>query len=841
MPGQNILPEEIKVRVEEKIEEASEKADKYVQQAGKNFEIETGSVPGAVKNIRENALRCYKEIKTDIFEVVYSALEEGEVRCTLHEVQDLHKKIIEGKNFNLAVGTIVTFLCIAVNVGIMKFVFLAANLSYGFAFFYALVAAILFDVPVYIFSILLKKENGINQVWKYNAVLRLMRNGIVIIYCIYLLSIVSVGRKYEFNYLRFGLMVIPVFTAIAIFICGRLFPPLYVNYMYIENGGKKVRGCSKKRKDIVSRFCSIRKKVCTFYSEEGQFPEDIMAFYQQVIGAIYESDLQMYKEGYLLLKDAAEEKLKYINIEIGKYGIDRGETCSMEDLEEVRDALISLESIDEVLDNEDVKKHFDALKGETRYIEQGKKHIKLLLGLISSFFILTFVLFFLCGKEEVEGYTLVNGFYKNNEPAVLVMLLGNHANAMKMPEDAYYDIEELLDRAVYGGYSCAVVVDSTPTKVELTDGPDFFQEDARNAVILRQRIDERKEKIIDILKNADICADSPEVDLLAALHEAQNIFESNQNYCKAGKQICIVDTGISTAGDLNFVNLDILYSRAEIDEIANRLKNYGGVGVLPDLTGVEVIFIGTAEGLAEAAKPQEISTVDKKYVKDLWQEIINECNADKTEFRAAAGWDTPNIYTEDNDSAYPYVSAITFSHEEAIDFSEIQEEEVPHASQANVEIKLSSEAIGFMPDGNEYLNDTNTRNMLQPLAEDLKKYFEYYPDEKIWIVGTTAAVPKGTTGSVDLSLQRAEAVKNTLVTEFGIREERLVTIGLGAMFPWHVDEYPEDVFDTETAQANRAVWILTPHMETDYFNKLKVAYDNGELLPEAMKKFASLY
>ena len=826
--------------MEEKIKETSKKVDEYVQQAGEDFEIAIGEVKGAVKNINENALKCYKEIKADILKIVYNALEQGEEQCTLHEIQNLHKKIIVGKNINLVVGAIVTFLCITVNVGIMQSIFLTANLSYGLAFFYALIVAVIFDVSIYIFSILLNKENGLSQVWKSGSKLSEI---IVLIWSVcFAIREFYVWKYMKFHHSDFVLMVIPFLTAIAIFVCGWLLPPSYANYIYTGSCGKKVRGCSKKRKELASKSFFLKKKIWEHYFGESMFPKDNSVFCQQITEAICRSDLQKFEEGCSLLKDAAVDKLEYINNEMKKYKGDIEEICSMSDSEEEREALSYLESIDEVFRDEKFKKHFDALKAETKHMEQGEKiHIKVILGLVSCFIMLTIAAYFLCGKEEVKGYIFADGFYKNNDPTVLVMLLGNHANAMEMPEDAYREIEELLDEVVYGGYACVVIVDATPTKIELMDGTDFFQEDAKNAVVLQQRIEKRKEEIIYALKNTDICADSPEVDLLAALHEARNVFESDQDYCKANKQICIVDTGISTAGDLNFVNMDLLCSRPDIEEIAYRLKNYEEVGVLPDLSGVKVTFIGTSEGLAEVAKPQELSTTDKKYIKDLWQEIVGECGADKVEFKAAAGWEIPNIYTEDADSKYPYVSAVTFFHEDVIDFSKIQDGEVSSTPPASVEIKLPSEAIGFRPDGKEYLNKTNAQNMLQPFAEELKKYFEFYPDEKIWIVGTTAAVPKGTTGSIDLSLQRAEVVKNTLVTEFGIQEERVVTIGLGAKFPWHVDEYPNDVFETEIAQANRAVWILTPHMETDYFNKLKAAYDNGELLPEAMQKFASLY
>ncbi len=92
-----------------------------------------------------------------------------------------------------------------------------------------------------------------------------------------------------------------------------------------------------------------------------------------------------------------------------------------------------------------------------------------------------------------------------------------------------------------------------------------------------------------------------------------------------------------------------------------------------------------------------------------------------------------------------------------------------------------------------------------------------------------------------MSFQRAKAVKNTLVNELNIPAEKLLTIGLGCVFPWRVDEFVNGNFDTGIAQANRAVFLLSSSDNTNYFKKLKAAYDNKKLLPESMSRFASIY
>lgn len=452
-----------------------------------------------------------------------------------------------------------------------------------------------------------------------------------------------------------------------------------------------------------------------------------------------------------------------------------------------------------------------------------------------------------CGKKP-DGYTVADGVYINENSTALVLILGKHANAMEIPEDVYYQIEKLLDDTVYGGYICAIIVDSNPTKIELVEDKDFFVEDARNLNILNQRINTRKAEIIKALNEMTAVADSEEVDLLAAIREAKNALSNTQASNAKNKMIVIVDTGISTTGDLNFCDMDFLYGKPNINEIVKHLKDYEGIGVLPDLTGVDVTFIGTADGLAEVAEPQMATTTDKKFIRDLWSSVVTACGANSVTFESAAGWSIPNKYTEDDASEFKYVSVITFFHDRVIELPEIpnynpnspdQQPELP--DPPNVEIRLESQTVGFKPDTASYINEQNAKNTLRPYADELKEFFQYYPNEKIWIVGTTAAVTQGARSGYVLSSKRAEAVKSMLVDEFEIPADKLLTIGVGCVFPWWVDEFPNGIFDTNVAQANRAVFLLSNSDTTNYFQQLKVAYDNNELLPEAMSRFESLY
>lgn len=470
-----------------------------------------------------------------------------------------------------------------------------------------------------------------------------------------------------------------------------------------------------------------------------------------------------------------------------------------------------------------------------------KKSNIILKALLLACFMFSFA-FFLnsCGTSD--------GVLKNDNSTAMVVILGKHANAMKIPEDVYDQIENMLDNVVYGGYICAIISDASPTKIELVEDKNFFVEDAKNTSILEKRIEDRKTKIIKNLKELTVVADSEEVDLLAAFREAKNVLSSSWGSGAKNKMIVVVDTGISTTGDLNFCDMDFLYNKPEINEIVQQLKDYEGTGVLPDLTGVDITFIGTADGLAEVAVPQEVTTTDKIFIKDLWKNVITACGAENISFESAAGWSVPNEYTEDATSEFKYVSVVPFFHKKVIETSEIPSYDPSTSDQQPilpkppvVEIKLESQKVGFKPNKAVYNDEQNAKSILHPYAEELKEFFKCFPEEKIWIVGTSAAVVKNDRSGYDLSFQRAETVKDTLVNEFGIPEDKLLTIGVGCVFPWRVDEFPNGNFDTSVAQKNRAVFLLSNSDSTDYFQKLKTAYDNNELLPESMSRFATIY
>ena len=92
----------------------------------------------------------------------------------------------------------------------------------------------------------------------------------------------------------------------------------------------------------------------------------------------------------------------------------------------------------------------------------------------------------------------------------------------------------------------------------------------------------------------------------------------------------------------------------------------------------------------------------------------------------------------------------------------------------DVPFELNETQVRFVGDEATFIDENEARTALAPVAEIILAH----PDHTILIAGTTATV--GTQAEcLELSGQRAEAVKTMLVQEFGVPADQLITIGLG--------------------------------------------------------------
>ena len=120
---------------------------------------------------------------------------------------------------------------------------------------------------------------------------------------------------------------------------------------------------------------------------------------------------------------------------------------------------------------------------------------------------------------------------------------------------------------------------------------------------------------------------------------------------------------------------------------------------------------------------------------------------------------------------------------------------------------ISMETISFKPNSSEYADKAAAEKVLSDYVASIDHYFSIYPDDKIYLVGCIAKTANWSLTETELSEQRANAVRQTLI-DLGISEDKLVAIGVGINDPWRSDEWTKGYFDEETAKLNRRVWVI---------------------------------
>jgi hypothetical protein len=211
--------------------------------------------------------------------------------------------------------------------------------------------------------------------------------------------------------------------------------------------------------------------------------------------------------------------------------------------------------------------------------------------------------------------------------------------------------------------------------------------------------------------------------------------------------------------------------------------------------------------LGNIAFPQRLPNTIAVQIEELWRAVLRESGAifNDYDIRVIATGGVPNIYSED-EGGFPFVTPIFFD-------SFILE----HTATVPPSLTITSEQVSFKPDQPNFVNETAARHVLSRYADWLRTYFENYPHSRVYLAGFMARVSQNNDNLLNtiLSEQRAERVKEILV-EFGIPETKLIVIGLGENGGSHfrVNEFPNGVFCTITAQQNRKV-MLIPDISED--------------------------
>lgn len=405
-----------------------------------------------------------------------------------------------------------------------------------------------------------------------------------------------------------------------------------------------------------------------------------------------------------------------------------------------------------------------------------------------------------CGKNEQS--------VSDNTITILAILIGNHANSKKLDVQLDNKIEQVYSSF---GNACIICVDGNPEAVRDRDTPGMLA-GSYSPEFLEKSKEERKYKKIwereylnsqisrlnDYLEECSV--DDPEVDTLEAFHTAvatlnemeQNLGGNASGSIRVNKEIVVFDTGLCSTGKLNFLNLDYLKlikneNKLENDEpgksqVLELVDYLEAKAEIPDLSDISVTWYG----MGEVEDPQpELSRLDKDNLRYIWKEILKRADARPSEANNAKADYFVEMKGRRAKMSSQYVTPVIWWEGVGND-----EEEV----------KITEEEVGFLPNSTEYFSKEKTEQALRPYAQNLLNYGQM----KVLLLGTTSGYNGG---SIELSAQRAEQVKQTLI-ELGVPEEQMVTIGVGYHQEFCENDMPNGEFIEEIGKKNRAVSII---------------------------------
>lgn len=363
------------------------------------------------------------------------------------------------------------------------------------------------------------------------------------------------------------------------------------------------------------------------------------------------------------------------------------------------------------------------------------------------------------------------------------VIVGAHSNANKISVNAA-EIEERIFECTYTyGTLSLIRCDGQPEqflKVNIEE-PDVtgLSESKRKSIAEGYR-----NEILEVLKTEGM-ARYAEVDTLESIRLSANFLKGVDD--DSDKYLVVADTGVATAGYLNFSRDDLFNTPTE-DIIAALAEQKA----IPDLEGVSVTWLYAGQ----VAEPQErLSEVQKDKVIEIWSAVLEEAGA-VYEFLPDSGSST--AYTD-----LPEVSLINADARD-IEITPIKP------------VILDSESVTFEGDLAAFVDEERARDAISSVGQTLLDN----PSNIVYVVGCTAS----SSGRDDFFLQtlsedRAQKVADVL-KEFGVSEDRMIVVGLGDGAPWHIDDLDDSGYQIEEyAEQNRCVVVLDT-LDPEYGEKI---------------------
>lgn len=424
-----------------------------------------------------------------------------------------------------------------------------------------------------------------------------------------------------------------------------------------------------------------------------------------------------------------------------------------------------------------------------------------------------------CGMSESE-------FFHDGD--ALVIIVGNHANAHRYSEtelDALLGdkLEASITRTKEGDDYCIranvsiIVADGDPEQAYVTFDDEVVELSAKAKSIEKVMYEQEYilQDIKDYLLSDELRADDPEVDLLAAIAEAEIILRNYPEETR--KHMVIYDPGITTAGFLNMNNIDIQYG--SVDQVLERLPD----GAIHNLSGINVTYGGLGNVCLEQSDMRQDSTFRTR-LESLWNAYFKLCDADLTgSIKYAQEGDNPMLYVDPNDeteqaaqsqgavgeadAGYPYVSPVPFKLSEKEVIEQIVE------GNSETPIILSTVALGFKGDSAEFRSPETAEKALKSY-DDVFKLLKEHPEITIYVVGSKAkTIPDEAVVDDQLSKNRSQAVANLIQKMYGFSADQVQPIAAGTtVFSWRdAVEFPDGTWasrDPMAQKENRVVAII---------------------------------
>ena len=363
------------------------------------------------------------------------------------------------------------------------------------------------------------------------------------------------------------------------------------------------------------------------------------------------------------------------------------------------------------------------------------------------------------------------GNQNNDEagPLQLAIVGGKTDNSKQLPLTGE-TVQSLLMELCQTGGSLTVITNEGQPRV-LDDQTITPPPSDRSRAKQDQIIAAEVQQLMAWMEN-DAVAATEELDVLKAIQMSGRSLSDREGT----KVLCIVSTGLSTKGLLDFRN-NLL--RADPTAVADGVE---AAGELPELIGVRVIWIG----LGDSA--QEISAAERDNLEAIWRALLLRAGASEVSFST----ELPGEILE----GLPHVSQVPSTQPEALRLNDA----------LSSPIILDSETVCFVGDSAELVDPEAAQAALQPIADWLIEH----PSSSLLLVGTTASGTEE--GTKALSEQRAFRIQETLIS-MGAQAQQLQTIGLGFHDPWHVEDLNPDGTLNANAAANRNVVVMSMDSE----------------------------